>query len=181
MIYKANRQIIGEKRANGKQSLLRAASVMVLSLAFLVLTPALWTVQNCALAQDNGITGRLKAWRSGKVSTQIPGLVKALKVPVGARVKVGDILAVLDISRMKQDLAQAKFELAAARAKVNIAKAERDLAQNIFSRQKKLRRSAAFQKARYDEAALKLKISKANVRQSIALEIFCCAPLRSWF
>ncbi len=137
--------------------------------AFVAVLTAVVFFPASLFAQDSEpIIGRIKDFRSGKVSTQVPGLVKELRVRIGDEVKKGSILAVLDTSRLESEMAQAEGELAAARAKVAIAKAEQALKQNIFARQKRLKRSAAFQKARYEEAYLNVQIAKAQVRAAEA-------------
>jgi len=107
--------------------------------------------------------GRIVAWRSGKVSTQVPGLIKNLRVRVGDKVKKGDIIARFDTSQLALDEALEKGAPAAARAKVNNAIAQRNLQQNILARQKKLKRTKVFLGSRYDAAVLNVAIAKAGV------------------
>ena len=135
------------------------STLVLLAFSFLVLVPV-----PCANAQEGEtIVGRIVAWRSGKVSTQVPGLVRELRVRVGDKVKKGDVLAVFDTSQLLQDVARAEGELAAARAKLKIAIARESLKEKIYTRQKKLKRTSAFRSATYEEAALNLTIEKAGV------------------
>ncbi len=111
-----------------------------------------------------GLKGRAVSWRSGKVSTQIPGLVKSLSVKVGDYVKQGAVIALIDTDLLQSDLEQAQSELAEANANIIVAKAKMALKQNIFARQKRLLRSSAFQKSRYDEARLAFQIAQAEYK-----------------
>ena len=133
-------------------------------LALLSLMLLLSAYAPCVQAQeDSSIIGRIVAWRSGKISTQVPGLVKELRVRVGDRVKKGDILAVFDTSQRQLDVARAQGELAAAKSKVKIAKAKMALKENILARQKRLKRTNVFLVSKYDEAVLNHAIAKAEV------------------
>ncbi len=117
-----------------------------------------------------GLKGRAVSWRNGKVSTQIPGMVLSFSVKVGDKIKKGDIIAIIDSALLQSDLAQARSELEEAKAKTAVAKAQMALKQNIFARQKKLKKSAAFQKSRYDEARLAFTIAQAEFRALQARE-----------
>ena len=112
--------------------------------------------------RTKGITGRIVATRAGTVSTQVPGLVKTLKVRVGQRVERGDILAILDTSQLERDLEVARSEVEIARANLAVSKAEQALRKNIFDRQRYLLESAGFNKGKYDDANLSLQIAIAN-------------------
>jgi len=112
--------------------------------------------------RTKGITGRIVASRAGTVSTQVPGLVKTLKVRVGQHVERGDVLAILDTSQLERDLEVARSEVEVARARLTVAKTEQALRKSIFDRLKNLKKSAAFNKGNYDDANLSLQIAIAN-------------------
>ena len=54
------------------------------------------------------IPGRISYWRTGKISSRIPGQIETLPVRVGDRVKKGDVLATLNTERLRADLAVAE-------------------------------------------------------------------------
>ncbi|MCF6198755.1 MAG: efflux RND transporter periplasmic adaptor subunit [Hyphomicrobiaceae bacterium] len=143
--------------SSGLSSSAKRPLALVISLLFV-----LPTFPSFAKGQE-AIAGRIVAWRSGKVSTQVPGLIKELRVRVGDKVKKGDIIARFDTSQLALDEALEKGALAAARAKVNIAIAQRNLQQNILIRQKRLKRTKVFLISRYDAAVLNVAIAKAGV------------------
>ncbi len=118
--------------------------------------------------RSKGITGRIVASRAGRISTQVPGLVKSMKVWVGQRIERGDVLAILDTSQLEQDLVVLRSELDVAQARATVSMSEQALAKNIFERQKNLKQSAAFNKSRYDDAFLSLQIAIANRAQAAA-------------
>lgn len=70
------------------------------------------------------IQGRVDAEESVTVSPQMPGLVRSVNVQAGDKVNAGQVLAVLDAGAMSQQLAALKIQ--------------RDLAQDIYNRQKNL-------------------------------------------
>jgi macrolide-specific efflux system membrane fusion protein len=118
----------------------------------------------------SGLTGRAVSWRSGKVSTQIPGLVKSVQVKIGDIVRRGDVLAIMDHVLLESDMLQAQSELAETSARTQVAKARMRLKKNILGRQKKLRRSSAFQQSRLDEAKLNFNIVEAEYKAAKARE-----------
>jgi len=114
------------------------------------------------------LTGRVVSWRSGKVSTQIPGLVKSLHVKIGDSVKQGDILAIMDSRLLISNMDQARLELAESHTKATVAKAKMALKKDFLARQNKLRKTISFQKARYREARLIFEITRAEYRAATA-------------
>ncbi|CAN5842048.1 efflux RND transporter periplasmic adaptor subunit [soil metagenome] len=70
------------------------------------------------------IQGRVDADESVSVGPQMPGLVKSVNVHAGDKVSAGQVLAVLDAGAMNQQLAALKIQ--------------RDLAQDVYNRQKNL-------------------------------------------
>jgi len=94
------------------------------------------------------IIGRFVALEHGVVAARVRGAVTEIKADVGKRVKKGDVVAKLDVSR----LAVAK-SLRVARLKESVgalhaARAQLSLTQEELRRTKQLKGSAAFSKAR---------------------------------
>ena len=118
----------------------------------------------------SGLTGRAVSWRSGKVSTQIPGLVKSVQVKIGDIVHRGDVLAIMDQVLLESDLLQANSELVETTARASVAKAKMLLKKNILGRQQKLRRSSAFSQSKLDVARLNYKIVEAEYKAAKAKE-----------
>ncbi|MDP6305379.1 MAG: efflux RND transporter periplasmic adaptor subunit [Alphaproteobacteria bacterium] len=122
------------------------------------------------LLQTAPIIGRLVERQSGEVAARISGPVGALNVDVGTRVKEGDVLAKIidDELRASRDLAKA--EVAESVAAEKTAQARLALARQEFKRLEKLKPSAAFSQARYDDKrqdVIRLESEKAEAKASL--------------
>lgn len=124
------------------------------------------TVRQVALVQTVPVIGRLVAQQAGDVSARINGPVKSFEIQVGDRVTADQVIAVLDASAI-----QARRDLYAGRlnesqAELSVKKAELALAQQDYKRLAKLKKSAAFNQARFDDAKQKVAIARAEMRQA---------------
>ena len=100
------------------------------------------------LVETAPVFGRLVSRMRGAVAAQTEGAVTEMRVQVGDRVAAGDVLAVLDIEKLasERDARAATADAVAARAVAAGARLER--VEQEIARYEKLRRSAAFSKAR---------------------------------
>ncbi len=112
------------------------------------------TVKREPLAQTAPVLGRFVARQSGNVAARSSGPVAEMKVQVGDRVKVGQVLATLDTEILRARMALSQADL---------TKAKQDL-----KRLENLRRSksVAFQRSRYDNAVQDVVRAQANLRLS---------------
>ena len=103
------------------------------------------------LAGTAPVFGRLVSRMRGSVAAQTVGAVTEMRVQVGDRVAKGDVLAVLDIEKLtsERDARAATADAVAARALAAGARLER--VEQELARYEKLRRSAAFSKARLQD------------------------------
>ena len=103
------------------------------------------------LAETAPVFGRLVSRMRGAVAAQTEGAVTEMRVQVGDRVAAGDVLAVLDIEKLasERDARAATADAVAARAVAAGARLER--VEQEIARYEKLRRSAAFSKARLQD------------------------------
>ncbi len=120
------------------------------------------------LVQVFPITGRLVANQRSEVATKIKGSVQKINFQVGDRVKAGQIIAELDIDRLKLEAELKAADVIQARAKWNSAKATRDLLQQELKRLEKLKRSAAFSQARYEDKQQEIVRAEATVEETAA-------------
>ncbi len=123
-------------------------------------------VRQVPLTQSVPIIGRIVAQRLGVVAARVGGPVAAFKVEVGDRVEAGQILAELDqaILKAKRDIAAGRLAEAQAEKGKNLA--EVTLAKQDFKRMEGLRKSAAFNEARYDDSRQQVAIAQAGVHQA---------------
>jgi RND family efflux transporter MFP subunit len=98
------------------------------------------------------VIGRVVGREGGVISARTAGPVEDIRVHVGDRVKKGQLLAALVTARL--------------RARVDLQEADLQLSRQELARLERLRttNSAAFPKARYDDALLKVAKAKANLQ-----------------
>ncbi len=123
-------------------------------------------VKRVPLSQTVPVIGRLVAQQVGVVAARINGPVTAFKVEVGDRIEAGQVIAVLSAAALvaRRDLYAGKLN--EAKAELAIKKAELTLARLDHKRLEKLKKSAAFNQARFDDARQKVAIAQAKVRQA---------------
>ena len=103
------------------------------------------------LAQTVPVIGRLVARQSGVVASQVRGAVVEMRVDVGDRVERGKIVAVLAAGRMQAARDRAAASVARFRGVVAAAEAEYRKKRGELRRLNRLRKSAAFSRARYED------------------------------
>ncbi len=97
------------------------------------------------------VYGRLVARQTGVVATRIRGAIGHVGVEVGDRVRKGDVLVSLVADMMAAERALKAAELKEIEASIRRAGAQFGLAAQELERLKRLRRSAAFSVARYQD------------------------------
>jgi RND family efflux transporter MFP subunit len=84
-------------------------------------TVALTPVKPADKAADLVLPGQVEAYNSAEVNARASGYLQEWMVDIGSRVKAGDVLAVLDAPELRQQLEQAKADLATAQANAKLA------------------------------------------------------------
>ncbi len=123
-------------------------------------------------AQTLTLPGNVDAWFEAPIYARVPGYLQMWYKDIGARVKAGELLGVIDTPDLDEQLHQAKADLNSAQA--NLA-----LAEVTAKRWKALLSSSAVSQQSVDEkvadaVALKAKVAaaQANVDRLNALESF---------
>ena len=93
------------------------------------------------LVQTFPIIGRLVASQKSAVAARIKGSVKSVLVDVGDRVKKGQVLAELNVDRLKLEAELRSADVLQARAKWKSAQAQVDLLNQELKRLQRLRKS----------------------------------------
>lgn len=121
-------------------------------------------------------TGTLEPTNDVDLSSELSGLVKSVEVDFNSKVKVGQVLATLDTSKLKAQVTQSKAALEAAKAKVLQAKATvketrskltqlqkgQELSKYTITSQFDLDAAdAAFERAKADEISAAASVSQA--------------------
>lgn len=85
-------------------------------------------------------TGNLTPTNQVEVGSELSGIIDTVDVDYNDHVKIGQVLAILDTSRLDAEVLQAKAMLASARAKVLQAKATVNESQNQLNRLQEVRK-----------------------------------------
>lgn len=122
-------------------------------------------------------TGTLQPTNKVDVGSELSGIIKSVEVDYNDRVKVGQVLARLDTSKLEAQIAQAKAALESAKAKVLQAQATVSETRSKLSQLQRVwelsnkkvpsqseldAAEAAFERAKADEASAKAAVSQAQ-------------------
>tara|TARA_Y100000031_G_scaffold137423_1_gene162375 strand:- start:476 stop:1645 length:1170 start_codon:yes stop_codon:yes gene_type:complete len=102
------------------------------------------------------------------IAARIKGYVARVRVEIGDRVKMNQVLAELDTSRLKLEAELKAAEVLQARAKWKSAQAQVDLQNLVLKRLERLRKSAAFSQARYDDRRQEVVKAQSAVDEAAA-------------
>ncbi len=134
------------------------------------------------LSQTVEVIGRLVAVRRVVVAARTAGPVAEMRVRVGDRVAAGDVLAVIekdrlswrrdlaraDLAESQASLANARAGLASAKARLTAAEARLALIRQELARLDRLRKSAAFSQARFDDKSQEAAAARGDVEAARA-------------
>ncbi len=120
------------------------------------------------LVQTFPITGRLVANQKSAVAARIKGNIAKIFVEVGDRVIAGQVLAELETDRLKLEADLRSAEVHQARAKWKSAQAQVDLLNQELKRLQRLRKSAAFSQARFEDKKQEVVKAQASVDETAA-------------
>jgi RND family efflux transporter MFP subunit len=129
------------------------------------------------LSQTVPVLGRLVPRQAGVVSARVDAPVVAFRVEVGDRVVAGQVVAMLDPTRLEARRNMAVGAEHEAQAKLATSKAQRGLARQELKRLEGLKESAAFSPARYDDARQSVVIAEAQVAEAEAAVVSAQADL----
>ena len=84
-------------------------------------------------AEGLELPGQLQAYNEAAIYARVPGYLKSWSQDIGARVKAGQLLAVIDAPELDQQLAQAQAELATIQANLKLAQITSQRFQDLVS------------------------------------------------
>ncbi len=178
-------------QSSGRRKGLKRWLIVALLVATVVTTVVIWKrMENSNSAQYKTqevvrgnltvvvtATGTLQPTNKVDVGSELSGILKSVQVDYNDRVKVGQVLATLDTSKLEAQVTQSKAVLESAKAKVLQAQATvmetrskltqfqkvRELSNNKVPSQAELDAAeAAFERAKADEASAKAAVSQAQ-------------------
>lgn len=103
------------------------------------------------LGQTMPVIGRLVSRQSGVIATQIRGVVIEMRADVGDRLALGDVIAVIASDRLRSERDRYAAAVERFRGMVSTADAEYRKKRREMQRLNRLRKSAAFSRARYED------------------------------
>lgn len=125
-------------------------------------------VQRGPVVETVPVYGRIVAPQSGVVAALTKGAVNKVFVKVGDRVAAGDVLVTLQADMNKSERALKAAELAEYRAKVGTARVQLKLAEQELARIERLRQSAAFSGARYNDKQRDVERVRSMLSEALA-------------
>lgn len=122
------------------------------------------------IVETTPVYGRIVARQTGVVAARTEGGVETVHVEVGDRVEKGDPLVTLVANVLTAERNLKAAEVAEYRSKIKTAKAQLNIGKQELARLQKLRRSAAFSAARFQDKQQdveRLKSSLGEVRAKV--------------
>jgi RND family efflux transporter MFP subunit len=135
-------------------------------------TVAVAKVTTADLSRDLVLTAEFKPFQEVDVMAKVSGYVKEIRVDVGDRVKVGDLLATLEVPEMADDLRKSQAgvrhsqsEVARAQDEIARAKSAHDIAHLSYSRlfQASEKRPGLIAQQEIDDAQSKDLVAEAQL------------------
>ncbi len=120
------------------------------------------------VVREVALLGRVVARFEGEVASQVAGSVAEVLVQSGDAVARGAPLVRLDRARMEQAVARARTAVAAAEAELAAARGELELLELELARLTRLRGSAAFPRARFENQSKQVRIAAQRLRAAEA-------------
>lgn len=120
------------------------------------------------IAQTVPVVGRVVPREHGTVAAAIGGPVAEVRVRVGERVEAGDVLVVLALDLPEARLHQKRADESLEAARVRTAEAEVALVRQELERLERLKDSAAFPKAAWEDKGQELVRRRSRVREATA-------------
>jgi len=119
---------------------------------------------------QNGIDlpARLQAFIQAPIYARVPGYLKSWKYDIGARVKAGDVLAEIDTPDLDQQLAQARADLNVARANANLAQITAKRWQSLSGTDAVAKQDVDQRTFTYNADVAQVQSAQANVDRLVA-------------
>jgi RND family efflux transporter MFP subunit len=126
------------------------------------------TVKQGISVETVTVYGRVISGQTGVIASLTRGAVKTIHARVGDRVKKGDVLVTLSSDMLNSERALKAAELKEFSAKIRTAGAQLGLAAQELERLERLRRSAAFSVARYQDKLRDVERVKSSIAEARA-------------
>jgi RND family efflux transporter MFP subunit len=118
------------------------------------------------------IPGNMQAFTMAPIYARTTGYVKAWYYDIGAHVKKGDLLAVIETPELDQQLAQARADLATAQSNAAIAKTTADRYKDLISQDAVSQQDTDTMSSQLDARTTEVNSAIANVHRLEELQSF---------
>ncbi|MGZ3273784.1 MAG: efflux RND transporter periplasmic adaptor subunit [Caulobacteraceae bacterium] len=125
-----------------------------------------------AAAEGLELPGQLQAYNEAPIYARVPGYLKSWSQDIGARVKAGQVLAVIDAPELDQELAQAQANLATVEANLELAKVTAQRFMDLAGDDAVSKQDADEKSGDLAAKTAAVKSAEANVQRLQALEGF---------
>jgi RND family efflux transporter MFP subunit len=133
---------------------------------------AIVTPTQVANQQGLDLPGRLEAYIRAPIYARVPGYLKSWKYDIGAKVKAGDVLAVIDTPDLDQQLMQARAGLRVAEANAKLAQITAERWQSLANTDAVAKQDVDTRTFTWNADMAQVKAAQANVDQLVAEEGF---------
>jgi len=136
--------------------------------------PVVRTVSPKASAGAEGLDmpGQLQAYNEALIYARVPGYLKSWNQDIGARVKAGQLLAVIDAPELDEELAQAQANLATVEANLKLAKVTAERFMDLAGDDAVSKQDADEKSGDLAAKTAAVQAAEANVQRLHALEGF---------
>ena len=184
-------QVLGVNNSSGHRSHLKRWLFVIIPIAIIIIFMAMWKrsakhdtmqfktdqVRRGDLTVLVTATGTLEPTNEIEVGSELSGIVEKVEADYNEKVKVNQVLAILDTSKLEAQIRQAKASLESAKAKLLQAKATLSETQSKLSQYQKVRdlsdnkvpsqsefdaAQASFDRAKADVASAGAAVSQAQ-------------------
>ena len=123
-------------------------------------------------AEGLELPGQLQAYNEALIYARVPGYLKSWNEDIGARVKAGQLLAVIDAPELDQELVQAQANLATVEANLKLAKVTAERFMDLAGDDAVSKQDADDKSGDLAAKTAAVKAAEANVQRLQALEGF---------
>lgn len=136
--------------------------------------PTVAVVSPTAVENQQGLDlpGRLEAYIRAPIYARVPGYLKSWKYDIGARVKAGDVLAVIETPDLDQQLMQARAALSVSQANAKLAQITAERWQSLAGTDAVAKQDVDQRTFTWNANVAQVKAAQASVDQLVAEEGF---------
>jgi RND family efflux transporter MFP subunit len=116
------------------------------------------------------LPARIEAWSRAPIYARVTGYLARWNVDIGAKVKAGQVLAVIETPDLDQDLRQAQAQLAVARSNLALAESTAKRWQSLVSQNAVSRQEAEEKQGDYMSKRSSVQALQASVERQQALK-----------